>query len=217
MTTHSIDSLCNAALYYLVQTPDRYDPLMTNHFNRVIYLINVIYYIKTGQSLLNQRGLDTFIETDYGPASYVINAITFNYEDIISIYRTQQHAFDINREFNQQERNFIKKYSTKLYNTNSLDLIDAFTSMPGFDKSNYHDTWNFNQSVNYFKKRSDLLWLFLKSDLTLVKIEKNRPSQYMIVEYDPKSKHALAQKYKKWATNKTDDSSMMLIKFLCSK
>ena len=29
MATHSVDSLCNAALYYLVQTPDRYDPLMT--------------------------------------------------------------------------------------------------------------------------------------------------------------------------------------------
>lgn len=157
MATHSVDSLCNAALYYLAQTPDRYDPLMTNHFNHVIYLINIIHYIKTGQSLLNQRGLDTFVETDYGPVSYVINAITFNYEDIISIYRTQQHAFDINREFNQQERNFIKKYSTRLYNTNSLDLIDAFTSITGFDKSNYHDTWDFNQSVEYFKKRSDLL------------------------------------------------------------
>ena len=29
---------------------------------------------------------------------------------------------------------------------------------------------------------------------TLVKIEKNRPSQYMMVEYDPKSKHALVKK-----------------------
>ena len=28
---------------------------------------------------------------------------------------------------------------------------------------------------------------------TLFKIEKNRPSQYMMVEYDPKSKHALVQ------------------------
>lgn len=130
---------------------------MTNHFNHVIYLINVIYYIKTGQSLLNQRGLDTFVETDYGPVSYVINAITFNYEDIISTYRTQQHAFDINREFNQQERNFIKKCSIKLYNNNSMDLIDAFTNITRFDKSNYHDTWDFNQSVEYFKKRSDLL------------------------------------------------------------
>lgn len=27
MAAHSIDSLCNAALYYLAQTQDRYDPL----------------------------------------------------------------------------------------------------------------------------------------------------------------------------------------------
>lgn len=29
---------------------------------------------------------------------------------------------------------------------------------------------------------------------TLIKIEKSRSSQYMLVEYDPKSKHTLVQK-----------------------
>ena len=82
---------------------------------------------------------------------------------------------------------------------NNKDLIVTPISAINLRSKNVEKQWHSEQLITIPTAPINLTDTSYKHDqskntgFTLVKIEKNRPSQYMMVEYDPKRKHALVQ------------------------